>query len=261
MLNHARTLLLNLAGNSVAPANTPGEEPIPSSFLSQTLPTYLSALHRQLFGAIPDRWMLNYRGQQLFNMLLATELHQFCEQLDARFTYAKPPPDFLSPSLYLPQVVSTNPASVLVVSGAPQAPDAVGRMQRSWTVTLLDSNTASVRDVTFPNQTQYDFTVTSGLSSAIPLGAGYVAALNGDPADLWAVSALLQPQRSLGEIAANLATLGEDVFIQLFGTALVEPYLTFSNLWRYNPELPYKLGGLLLAMIYRLDALWSGHGS
>jgi hypothetical protein len=52
-----------------------------------------------------------------------------------------------------------------------------------------------------------------------------------------------------------LELLGEPVFLELFGAAPVEPYATFKNLWFDHPSAAHRLGGLLLALIYRTDAV------
>ena len=54
-----------------------------------------------------------------------------------------------------------------------------------------------------------------------------------------------------------LLRTGEPIFLELFGLAPEEPYLTFKNLWFTNKELPYQLGGLLLAVITRAEEVRS----
>ena len=39
----------------------------------------------------------------------------------------------------------------------------------------------------------------------------------------------------------------------VFGPAGKEPYKTFKALWEDHPSIDYKLGGLLLALAYRMD--------
>ena len=63
MFNHIRTLLLNLPP-VVAASGFPGEEIVPDTFQSLTLPGYLQTARAALFGTNPDRAMLNYRLRQ-----------------------------------------------------------------------------------------------------------------------------------------------------------------------------------------------------
>ena len=48
--------------------------------------------------------------------------------------------------------------------------------------------------------------------------------------------------------------LGEPLFLELFGVDdNAQPYATFKNLWNDHPNPMYRLGGLVLAMIYRTN--------
>jgi hypothetical protein len=40
---------------------------------------------------------------------------------------------------------------------------------------------------------------------------------------------------------------------KLFGEHPCEPYKTFRDMWRNSDHFPYKVGGLVLAMAYRID--------
>jgi hypothetical protein len=51
----------------------------------------------------------------------------------------------------------------------------------------------------------------------------------------------------------TLELLGEPVFLELFGVEPAEPYATFKNVWFDHPLPAYKLAGLTLAFIYRLE--------
>ena len=64
MYNHARTLLMNLSGTDEVFPEYPGDELIPAEFQKLELTTAISALRSRLFGASPDRAMLNYRTNQ-----------------------------------------------------------------------------------------------------------------------------------------------------------------------------------------------------
>jgi hypothetical protein len=49
--------------------------------------------------------------------------------------------------------------------------------------------------------------------------------------------------------------MGEPNLLQLFGDSPVEPFKTFQNLFRDRYEVPYSLGGIVLAYVYRAEAL------
>jgi len=86
MINHARTLLLNVEPRTY---NTDmlGEEFIPQ-FSSIKLPTYLERAHKIIFGTDPDKVFLNFRVYELLSLMHRTELSEFVYALDPRVTYS-----------------------------------------------------------------------------------------------------------------------------------------------------------------------------
>lgn len=86
MINHARTLLLNISPQSYN-ADMLGEEYIPP-FIPSPLPAYLQFAHRTLFGSNPDKVFLNFRAYELLNLIHSTELAEFIFALDPRITYS-----------------------------------------------------------------------------------------------------------------------------------------------------------------------------
>lgn len=69
----------------------------------------------------------------------------------------------------------------------------------------------------------------------------------------WVINVQANPAPAITTIMPTLELLGEPVFIDLFGVADVEPYLTFKNLWFDHPLPNYRLAGLVLAFIYRAE--------
>jgi hypothetical protein len=85
MINHARTLLLNVASKTYQPG-TIGEEYIPP-YNPVELPSYLQLPHRVIFGTNPDKVFLNFRAYELLSFIHETELAEFIYALDPRVTY------------------------------------------------------------------------------------------------------------------------------------------------------------------------------
>lgn len=262
MLNHFRTLLLNLDGDSASDANFPGEEIIPPGFRSIALPTYLQSLRRELFGARPDRAMLNYRLYQFLSVLHDTELEEYILDLDSRTTYGVRE-DLFDNSLFVPSSIKTGSQdSALFIFGPDATPDDSGVMREDWQVVLTSTTTADISHRSYPKVSDsISFTVTDGLSSLINVpGSGYsVKIKNGVAGDRWSIEAFSRPSRSLGTIVAGLRSVGETTLLQLFGSSPEEPFLTFRNLWAKHPETAYQLGGLLLAVGYRTEELRSSN--
>jgi len=256
MINHARTLLLNVAGPRTG---SPGEEYIPPLFQPVTLPACLQTVRRVLFGASPDRTMLNVRGRQLLMVLHATELVQYVLDLDPRITYVLGD-DRLFSGVFGARVIAGDPETLFPV-GELGAPDDTGTAEHRWSIHVLDGSRVRVRRTCRPaaNET-YDYTVAAGLSDLVRLpGSSLRFRFRPVPGRRWTIAGYARPTSDLGRLTATLRAMGEAVSVELFGIgtprAKTEPFLTFLNLWQRHHEMPYQLGGLLLALIYRTDEL------
>lgn len=72
----------------------------------------------------------------------------------------------------------------------------------------------------------------------------------------WYLEITARPASDISTMVPRLQNmLSESAALQLFGVNPPEPFKTFRNLWEDHPHLPYKVGGLLLGMIYRTDTL------
>lgn len=71
----------------------------------------------------------------------------------------------------------------------------------------------------------------------------------------WRVSARANPTPAILTVLPNLEFLGEPLYLELFGVKPPEPYATFLNLWENHPLPAYRLSGIVLAFIYRLNEL------
>lgn len=72
---------------------------------------------------------------------------------------------------------------------------------------------------------------------------------------IWNVAARVNPSPALISVLPNLEFLGEPTYLELFGVAPDEPYRTFKNLWEEHPLPAYRLSGIVLALIYRINEL------
>jgi len=258
MFNHARTLLVNLDG-----PNNPGpdffcEELVPVTYRELELPSYLNRIRELLFGVTPDRAMLNYRARQFMTILHATEMEQYVLDLDSRITYDSPGDH--DPALvetFVPQITQVGDTTgTLYPQGRGAAPDINGVMLLQYDVDVLLDNTIEVKRLTPPSSSLvYDLSVTGGLSPAYMLqGSGFSFKVDtNSPGSRWLVDILLRPQVDPGRLAANVSLLGEPVLLELFWPYKEEPWKTFYNLWLSNQEMPYRLGGLLMAMLYKTE--------
>lgn len=261
MINHARTLLMNVAGSGSQPG-LPGEEYVPADFRARRLTTELAAARRILFGTTPDRLCLNYRLREYMTVLHSTELEEYVLALDPRITYDRQPTELLLPSpLNLVTRVSGPAGSRLYVAGDDVADIHAGRCRQEWRLEVLASDQLQIERLTKPlTKTTAEMVTESGLTAAVPLPGSPLNVRLTEPTDqigaIWTVETQVRPASGMDDVITRLRTgLGEPTTLALFGLGPAEPFATFRNLWRDHEQSAYKLGGLLLALIYRTDAI------
>lgn len=250
MVNHARTLLANLAPGDPA---LWGEEFIEPTFTPVALPGAVQVLRTVLFGTAPDRAFINYRVRQLLAVVHASDQAAFLTMHDPRLTYDLAETQWLPPAWETPRVFQlTGAPAPLFFSGTAAAPDQMGKLVLTFTLAIPDSDLVTLQRLTPPMaQTSVPFTFAAGRSTGVPLpGSGLTCYLGTDaPETSWQVEHWLRPQWDLGSLVAALATLGEPFFLALFGVTHAEPYQTWRNLWYQSRVLPQRLAGVLLAAL------------
>ncbi len=287
MINHARTLLMNVDGPSRL--TEIGEEFIPREYRTVTLPPELLAVRSVLFGSNPDRLYLNYRTRQLIGLLHSTELQEHILALDPRITYWPDTQARLFNASFAP-VASWHAGPDLPVSflGENLADDYIGVARHSWLLTFEVENIANVQRTKQPRTAvQVTFSTGNGLTSVIPLHGSRLSIRIGTGGPTigaegllgmkLVISTLARPSTDLGTLIATLEqSLDRTMLNRVFHgdpggdpkyemvaysehpTGLTEPMATFRQLWEHHPLAAYRLGGLLLAVIYRTEKLRAG---
>lgn len=260
MLNHFSTLLRNVPGAAVDP-DVPGEELAPLDYAPVVLPSPLQTVRRVLFGATPDRAMLNYRSRQLLTVLHATELAEYVTALDPRITYDVLDRGFTDLPLgaIYQQVAGSESASV-TVSGQDAPPDYSGRMQKAWLLTVVSDSLATILHDGLTTNANY--TSTAYLSSLVPLpNSGLFVNFQPLVGAAWRIENLSRPVADLGSLLATLKAQPYEELQQLFlrdrPEGYEEPMLTFWNLWLQHRDFAHQLGGLLCALVYHTELLRS----
>jgi hypothetical protein len=264
MINHARTLLMNVDGASFFQPYV-GEEILPATYVAKDLTGYLGTIRNILFGSDPDRHMRNYRCRQYMSMLHSTDLVEFVTDLDPRISYDFDDNPFFNDNLYAitssQTGTSVSNVEVSIVRNDDTPPDPQGILKRSWRLvhdgsTGLDIHYKLNTGIVVESPT---ISVESGITSPISLPGSLTQirlTANGSPVT-WSISKLQRPSYDLGQIEMSLRSVGTETLSNLFGVgtskATTEPFKTFKALWEGHRELPYKLGGLLLAVIYQTD--------
>jgi hypothetical protein len=257
MINHYRCLLLNRDGEDIRVGARLGDEYVPTRFRAVALPTYLTSLRRILFGADPDRVYLNYRIRQCLGLLHSSDLVEFVTHFDPRITYSVTEDSWLLSDAFGLRASRTDVA----VLREPPSADAFSRCLHQWRVSVIDEGTVSVAKQVSPTiTTTQNYEFNDDLSNELSLpgsNAGFYFNSTVLPGDSFAIAGCSRPRRSLGELTADVEHLGARYMNDLFGVgtplAAQEPFKTFRNLWRDHPELPYKLGGLLCAIVFQTE--------
>jgi len=258
MINHVRTLLMNVSGGSQPGADFLGEQLVPAGYTAVELDANLTRVRRILFGVSPDRVMLNYRLWQLMLVLHATELEEYVLALDTRVTYLNDlRNDLFGDASFRPRVASSD-ATRVYFGGSPEPPDATGRARHRFDVTADATPEITVRRMTPPASTTVTpVSVSGGLLTPVSLtGSGYTVQMGavGDSRTV-VVEVLNRPQWSLGSLNAALHEIGEPVLLSLFGTSRDEPYMTLRELFFDHPYMPYQLGAAVIALAYRTESV------
>lgn len=263
MINHARTLLLNRDGSDGPWVGFPGEQFVPTGFHARFVPHALAMVRSALFGASPDRAMLNHRLQELLTCVHACGLGDYATALDPRVTYWSFDRSlFTKAATGLAATKLTGAADQqLFFASRPSATAAAERLYSAWLLEVIDGTNyrltsyADGQDVSDVVTSTYS--LTSGLSSVIPLtlSQASVRFTSGAGAS-WRLEHLANPARPLADLAADLeAGLGPEGEAALFPDGSPEPYATFRTLWLRHDRLPFRLAGLTLALAYRMNEL------
>jgi hypothetical protein len=289
MINHARTLLLNIFAQS-ADKQLAGYEYIPVEYRPLVLPQTLKTLRRVLFGSLPDQRFLNLRARELLSYVHQTELAEYIHKLDNRVTYW---PEHSTNSFQFPTGIRIKqvrgPTRSVGVGGEFIAANGSGRAHRQYTLTFIDpldttvlsEQTGSVltlesgeglllqelksefltvsAEALNDQRQEIRQTVAAGLPTlTLPETEVRVklSALGTDPLTYegrWHINLLANPVPAITSLLPTLEILGEPVFLELFGVAPEEPYATFKNVWFDHPLPAYRLAGLVMAFIYRTE--------
>lgn len=252
MFNHVRTLLLNQDGSANPGLDFPGEEAVPVSFRAVQVPAVVQLCRTILFGRNPDRLMLNYRLREFMTILHSTELDEHVRAFDPRITYDLQDTSLFDDSLFTVRVEG-GPGHLQVI-GLPQADENQGRLLHQFRVSCGNAGQVTVRQETPPvreevfNLDEVSDVVLDGKLRCLPTR---------NPGSVWHVTSVARPVRTLPQIVEALRkTVTEPREVQLFGADPDDPYRTYRNLWKTHEQLPYALGGLLMAVACRTHEAW-----
>ena len=245
MINHARTLLLNRDGNGRPDPTYYMEEYVDPSFAAIKLPSYLQELYETLIGSSSGNAFANYRLRQYMLLLHSTEFQAYVYDLDPRVTYLtnRSAATSQNTTSYRALNVEADNVAFYFIGEASSESQAM-KMYTNWAVEavtptfvrviaqngnkldqLVSFSGGMTSEISVPNQKHFAFRIVSGIPT-------------GDLTDL------LEP------LTGYVHRSG----FQLFSTT-VEPFKTFGELWNKHNILAYRLSGLLLANVYRIEGV------
>ena len=257
MINHARTLLCNVSGASRPGLGMFGEEYVPANFVAQTLPGYLANLRTIIFGTDPDNLFLNYRAAECMHLLHSTKFVTYLTDLDTRYTYDLADRSFFDTD-FGTNLVTIQAVTDLIPSVLNRfvCNDAKGRAMEQWDVRIA-GGTVTRKNIRTGATAIDAWALADSLSPRYSLPGSDLdirfitpGALLGD--GRWQVTAAAKPAGFYG-LEAKLQNSGQAASALLFSET--EPYKTFKNLWEQHPLFNHRMSGMLLAMIYRMEAI------
>jgi hypothetical protein len=251
MHNHARTLLLNIAATTAR--SIPGQEYIDPDYRPITLTGATKSLHAIIFGQKPEQYYSYQRAYEAIRMLYSTEYSEYVDALDSRHSYALNDSPFSIDSYG----VTKSPDASIDVYGTDSAIDSLGVAYKTWTMSL-SSSTLTIRSYASGSTTQQELTFTGDVSNPISLPDSALKARVKTTGGVssWRVASYNRPGKSWGDILAEVETKG--LASELFGLQAEEPWLTFYGLWKSSQLINYRVAGLLLAYIYRVEEARDG---
>jgi len=264
MLNHVRTLLLNLSydGN--------GAEHIPSSFLQLPLPAPFSEVNAILFPSGSSRSYKQFLAHHYLNIIRAAGLEERLKDFDSRISYPLDRSDFFKIHRNSNPFVS-NSAYPIFVYGKFRGNETNDSFYDNFEITQVSNTTkvliySTVRKKYMNGNSLYDtaevaaenqLSFVDNLSVPIIIGSTGIsfsidggATFTGTANKSWQFLVESPFETQVVKIINALSNLPLERLFQLPSRIDTK---TFENLWKkhYNPV--YRLAGLLLTYVSKLD--------
>jgi hypothetical protein len=258
MINHARTLLANVA---VGGLTNPLEEYISANFVPlapEIIPGWLTSLRKVLFGSDPDRDYLMHRVRDLLAVVYSAGYQESLQENDKRITHSDGADNLAyPPQLQISQYVGATP-SVPAILGGYDAADAGSRVSYRFKVIVNPGGTAFqvLRIVPKPPGDG----AWNAAGTMVPLRGTGVSVTKHAPLianDSWNLDISLQPRKALASIVAELEALGDVALAPLLvtGGGDVEPLKTYRLLWQQGKDNTRRLAGITLAVIWHMERI------
>lgn len=252
MINHARTLLLNVAGPHAENLGIPGDVYIPE-YAAVVLPPDLQMIWNTLFGDAPDYDGLVHHVAQYMAILHSTEYGAYVTDLDPRLTYDPKNSGIMAEGFF---GVSAGGPTAINIEGNWDGAGAGGRVVTEWDIVALDADTLEVT-----NRTDRLSAIHDKLGVKTLPGSTLYFSMDAQPyvsGTRWRVCSKARPKPYPSDV---ISLLKPDVITTLFLDRNSEPVKTFYNLYAKHWALPQRLSGVLLGLIHAIEELKNGSAS
>ena len=259
MINHLRTLLVNTGYDEAAAFSEMGDQLIPATYKARKIPSALAGARVILFGAAPDRAMLNYRAWQLLQCIDAAGMGELAAHADKRVTYDIRSSQFYSREEFLPKVTPLGSAedTDVVVLGELAPCDSNGKMRRTFTLSVDGSSNLTVTDNVFGTSTTTALSISGGFSQVVSLNnSGLSVKLKNVTSVAYDLVAYAKPTRSVHDLVTRLGGLSSANYEAVFAnTASLGQEASLRNIWDKHPDPVVRLAAFTVALGYKTERL------
>lgn len=261
MLNHFRTLLLNLSYNG-----DPTEH-IPEDFRARTLTPELDAIHKLLFPVDTSRYYKLFLAHCYLQVIKAAGLDDELKSFDPRISYSLDYSDFFKIQRHSNPAISST-SHPIFIQGSFRGNETGGSFYDSYLITQVD-NLESVyiyskvkkhyikENLLFEqieDAAKNNLTFTNGVSAPVIIGSsGITFSLGGG--DTFADSAN-KTWEFLVEGPYSFDLLKKYNTLKLYNTSVVfkgKNPTKFENLWKQHFNPIYGLAGFLISFITAIN--------
>jgi hypothetical protein len=257
MINHVRTLLLNLDGPRFDPS-IPGEE-IVGEYTARAMSSVQKLIRFALFGSNPDRHILNWRLWQLIQAIRTSSLREELMRRDKRLTSLAREEDWMRAypfaygSIRFSQNGSLKPLWYIPDDSMRQpVADTTGHVVWRWTVTIDTSNGIARVEGRSPDSKSTETPINFHEGYSIP--AIYFPPMNWYVAwpeqdATWDVTILVKPQYRLDTLVTHLENVASHEI-----RSMLKHYPDLLPYWTESEFDPIeKMAALALGLAYDLE--------
>lgn len=259
MINHARTLLLNLSGIIKPDSTYFGEEYVPSGYVKLDYNPRLLLLRSLLFGRNPDRAKINYRLRELLNLVHSIpEFEAYLLNLDSRITYwpSKDASLFQTASYGAFIEVTSGPDDwILSITGDLQNLTSNSNLLDTHQIEILTSSTLKISHLINPQSNiTANYILTDGVSNNIfipysKLGFTFSPNTTGFP--IWQIQTVSRPNDTLIDVYLDIQN-HERTGLTLFGVG--DSYTYLQEVWNTTViPWPHRFAAVIVSFIYQLE--------